>query len=121
MRLELGSIFHRARRLDASEARSAKRSTETQADAEVHVNLGFILSQMGDHAGSQKEFEAAIRLKPDLAEAHYYLGLGLMMAPKILPAQSNLSEKAADFNRTILTPVTPWRQRCSEEEVVKTF
>src|SRR4029453_13927165 len=78
LRAELGSILHRARMFDEA-ANAFRAALELKWDAaELHVNLGFLLNQMGDVPGSIREFETAVKLTPDLPEAYYFLGLGRM-------------------------------------------
>lgn len=44
-------------------------------DATVHMIFGSYLYKVGDHATALKEFEKAVELAPDSAEANYNLGL----------------------------------------------
>jgi tetratricopeptide (TPR) repeat protein len=44
-------------------------------DTGIRLNLGTALFLNGDRAGARREFEAAVRLSPDLPKPHYTLGL----------------------------------------------
>jgi tetratricopeptide (TPR) repeat protein len=44
-------------------------------DAGIHLNLGTALFLSGDAAGARREFEAAVRLSPELPKPQYTLGL----------------------------------------------
>ena len=65
---------------------SDRRRRVGAADHEGFVKALVYAAQTGDLAGSLKSFEAAVKLKPDLAEAHYYIGVGRMLTGDVAGA-----------------------------------
>lgn len=53
--------------------------------ARPHNNLGSLLLQRSDVANAIPQFEAALRIRPDYAEAHANLGIALAQVPGRLP------------------------------------
>ena len=53
--------------------------------ARPHNNLGSLLLQRSDVANAIPQFEAALRIRPDYAEAHANLGIALAQIPGRLP------------------------------------
>jgi len=45
--------------------------------AQVYTHLGLLLWKSGDQTRGLEEFQKAVMSDPDLAEAHYNLGLAL--------------------------------------------
>ena len=72
---ELGRAWLRLRQLD--KAREAlRRATEIDPDDAVgHLELAKVLEALNDTPGATREYERALQLAPELAEAHYGFGI----------------------------------------------
>lgn len=85
-------------------AAAAKAIALAPALAEGHASLGLVLSSTGDHSGAEKEFQTAVRLDPNLYEAHYYWARSCF-------TQGKLEEAAVHFEdaweRSPKDPQTP--------------
>ena len=44
-------------------------------DAGAHFGLGLVLRQQGDHDGAVREFQSALKARPDFPDARYYLAI----------------------------------------------
>lgn len=56
----------------------------------TRINLGSVLTQLGDLEGAAKQFEEALRIEPDRVNAHYNLGVLLAQQRKHEEAISHL-------------------------------
>ena len=100
------NVFHggdSASLVDATVA--ATKAIELAPDsAEAHASLGLVLSTAGDFPGAETQFSAAIRLDPNLYEAHYYRARSFF-------AEGKLQEAAESFEtaweRSPKEPQTP--------------
>ena len=63
------------------------------SDPEFYVRRGTCRHELKDETGAKADYEAAIKVDPQFAAAHYYLGLSLLSAKQRQGAQSEL-EKA---------------------------
>jgi tetratricopeptide (TPR) repeat protein len=72
----------------------------TQNNGIAENNLGSALIEMGQPQLAEVHFESATRLIPELASAHYNLGLVLQM-------QNHLEEAAHEYHRVIALPSDP--------------
>jgi len=52
-------------------------ATRWQQSSEVHILLGNVLSETGQHTRALTEFETALRINPKLAQAYLFYGIGL--------------------------------------------
>lgn len=71
--------------------------------ARPYDNLGIVLLARSDLAGAATEFETALRIRPDYAEAHYDLGKALARIPGRLP-QAIAEFQAALHDRPNYSP-----------------
>jgi TolA-binding protein len=55
-------------------------------------NQGVILWNAGKIAEAQTQFEQAVKMDPNLAEAHYWLGMALVNAGKSPDAKTHFEE-----------------------------
>src|ERR1700690_523209 len=75
-----------------SSVRSLKAQTPGDAAAQAdsgardHNERGIALARQGDQAGAAEEFRAAVKLRPDYAEAYYNLGKSLEQIGQTEPA-----------------------------------
>lgn len=65
-------------------------------DPEWFVRRGTCRHELKDEAGAMSDYQAALKLKPDFAAAHYYVGLSLLDARKPQTAQLSM-EKAVQY------------------------
>lgn len=65
-------------------------------EAEWFVRRGTCKHELKDEDGAAHDFEAAVKVDPKFAAAHYYLGLSLLAQKKRLPATTEL-EKAGQL------------------------
>jgi TolB-like protein/Tfp pilus assembly protein PilF/class 3 adenylate cyclase len=63
--------------------------------AEAHTSLALVLLNDFDFKGSKKEFERAIELNPNYADAHYFLGIA------ILPLRGVFDQAIAEVKRAV--------------------
>jgi adenylate cyclase len=63
--------------------------------AEAHISLALVLHNDFDFKGSKKEFERAIELNPNYADAHYFLGIA------ILPLRGVFDQAIAEVKRAV--------------------
>ena len=79
------------------EAESAGKNAEALAnfesagriapsDPHLRLEIGLLRGKAGDFQGARRAFERAIALQPDLAEAHYDLGVAIIGGSKQAPA-----------------------------------
>ena len=61
-----------------------------KSDAETHYNLGNSLADLKRYKEAEKEFREAIKLNPNVAEAHANLGILYLQQGKINDAQKEL-------------------------------
>ena len=57
-----------------------------QSDAQIYLKIGLLNGKTGDFENAKHAFQRAIELQPNLAEAHYNLGLALVGETKQVPA-----------------------------------
>lgn len=59
---------------------------------EPYVRRGICRHELKDEPGARSDYEAAIKLKPDFAAAHYYLGVSWMMDKNYPNAKTELTK-----------------------------
>lgn len=83
-RINLGRLLHELERHDEAEqvyrdafaiARSERNYSDRGDTALLHFNLGVLLDDLDRGDEAIAEYEAALRVDPDLADAHYNLAL----------------------------------------------
>lgn len=74
------------------------RALKSAPSAAVQTRRGVCRHAMGDEAGAQSDYEAAIKLDPRFAAAHYYLGLQVKKRDK-KTAQKEL-QKAVELDES---------------------
>jgi serine/threonine protein kinase/Flp pilus assembly protein TadD len=70
----LASLYGHSNDWKRATALLEKLAKDDGASPETHADLGFARYQLGDNAHARSELQLALRLKPDLARAYYYLG-----------------------------------------------
>jgi len=65
-------------------------------DPEWFVRRGTCRHELKDEAGAMSDYQAALKLKPDFAAAHYYVGLSQLDSRKPQSAQLSM-EKAVQY------------------------
>jgi Flp pilus assembly protein TadD len=65
-------------------------------DPEWFVRRGTCRHELGDESGAMSDYQAALKVKPDYAAAHYYAGLSLFASRKPQSAQAAM-EKAVQY------------------------
>jgi Flp pilus assembly protein TadD len=63
--------------------------------AELHVNRGLCRHSLKDEPGAKSDFEAAIKIDPAFAPAHYYLGVSLIASGNNAAAAKEFDAAAA--------------------------
>jgi Flp pilus assembly protein TadD len=58
------------------------RALKPQPTAELHTRRGVCRHEAGDDPGAKADFESALKLDPNFAPAHFYLGMHLRTANK---------------------------------------
>jgi Flp pilus assembly protein TadD len=58
------------------------RAIKAKASAELHVRRGVCRHEAGDDPGAKADYDAALKLEPNSAPAHYYLGMHLRTSNK---------------------------------------
>lgn len=61
-------------------------------DPEWYVRRGTCKHELADEGGAQKDYEAALKVDPKFAAAHYYLGLSFLSQKMRGPASSHLDK-----------------------------
>jgi Tfp pilus assembly protein PilF len=56
-------------------AQSGSEERSKEAESIALTNLAFGYAKSGQYTKAVQELKQAVRLKPDLAEAHYFLGV----------------------------------------------
>jgi Flp pilus assembly protein TadD len=69
---------------------------------EPFVRRGICRHELKDEAGARSDYEAAIKLKPDFAAAHYYLGVSWMMDKNYATAKIELTKASTLAGETEL-------------------
>ncbi|MFO0569559.1 MAG: tetratricopeptide repeat protein [Polyangiaceae bacterium] len=70
---------------------------QKKAQADLHTRRGVCRHELKDDAGAKSDYDAALKLDPKFAPAHYYLGMHLKTAGKLKEAQAAL-EKAIELS-----------------------
>lgn len=80
----LAAVAHRFGKLKAPAECVAvlDRAIKAKPVAELYARRGVCRHDAGDDAGAQADYEAALKLEPDSAPAHFYLGKHLMAKDK---------------------------------------
>lgn len=89
-----GKLALEAQRYSEAAAELRKAIADKPDSVTAHVNLGAVLSLMGDSRGARKEFENVLLLAPENLNAHYNLGL--------LFANDNLHQEAISHLQSVL-------------------
>jgi tetratricopeptide (TPR) repeat protein len=112
----IGNAYHALRNLQ-----EAKRAFEAALDdptlaafpelaAQIHKNLGSSLALLGDHEQAVDHYREALRLKPDLAEAHNALGNHYVRLGNYKEALHHLDQVVfSDQKRGRTSAVSGWR------------
>lgn len=67
-------------------------------DPEWFVRRGTCRHELNDEPGARVDYEAAIKVKPEFAPAHYYLGVSWALEKNLTNARASLT-KAADIGK----------------------
>ena len=79
---------------------SLEKAVELKADyPEALIGLGRILWELGDARGALKEFDNAVAVAPDFAEAHYNRGLAEAKMGQLKSADWRLPRSAGSESR----------------------
>ena len=90
-----GKLAFEARRYEDAAA-EFRKALEAKPDSfTARVNLGAVLTQLGDRKGAMEQFEEAIRVDPSKTSAHYNLA--------VLLAGDNKHEQAIGHLRSVLS------------------
>jgi Flp pilus assembly protein TadD len=106
----LANLYNTQRRFDDAATMSAEASkratTAGGANAPEQVyNQGVILWNAGKIAEAKAQFTAALQAKPDLADAHYWLGMANLN-------EGNMSDAASHFDQYLkLAPTGQYAQQ----------
>ncbi|MEZ5319989.1 MAG: tetratricopeptide repeat protein [Vicinamibacterales bacterium] len=90
----LATIYNQQRKFDEAGKMSEKANalsgdaTGGGGSAETVYNQGIILWNQSKQAEAQVQFEKAIKLDPNLADAHYWLGMALVSQGKMQEAKT---------------------------------
>ncbi|WP_437615339.1 tetratricopeptide repeat protein [Sorangium sp. So ce834] len=68
------------------------RAIKLKPEAEFHVRRGTCRHELGDEQGARADYQAAIKVDPKFAAAHYYLGLSFLAERKPQSALAALTE-----------------------------
>ncbi|WP_437515054.1 tetratricopeptide repeat protein [Sorangium sp. So ce1099] len=68
------------------------RAIKLKPEAEFHVRRGTCRHELGDEPGARADYQAAIKVDPRFAAAHYYLGLSFLAERKPQSALAALTE-----------------------------
>lgn len=68
------------------------RALKTNESADLYVRRGVCRHGLNDDAGAQQDYEKALKLDPDFAPAHYYLGMHFKSAGKKKQAKEHLAK-----------------------------
>jgi len=81
----LSTLYNNQKRFDEAAAMSAKAAATGGAsgNADAVFNQGIILWNQGKIAEAKAKFEEALKINPNLAEAHYQLGMALLNEGKL--------------------------------------
>ena len=91
-----GQIEEAAAALDRAISIAQANPTEPGPDVPMSLlGLGYLYERMGDPAKAQQQYERALSLRPELAEAHNNLGA-------LFAAQGKRAEAAASFAKALL-------------------
>lgn len=71
---------------EAAIARMKAAAAETGASAQIHDDLGSLYAQRQEWPQAEEQFEQAVGMQPDFAEAHLHLGFVLQAEQKGDPA-----------------------------------
>ena len=74
------------------------RALKTNESADLYVRRGVCRHGLNDDAGAQQDYEKALKLDPNFAAAHYYLGMHYKTAGKKKQAKEHLT-KARDLGK----------------------
>jgi len=90
---EAHACYLRAKTDDAGRKTSAlsEKQLNKKDRAATYVNMGILQMRQTDYAGSLKSYDAAIRIKPSLAEAHINRGACLIFLGRPQDALSALT------------------------------
>jgi tetratricopeptide (TPR) repeat protein len=111
--LLLASLQLEQGQLEDGKATLAKVPPEAIKDAGVYVNLGVLLLNKKQPLDAWQEFDLAVKLKPDDADAYFYRGLSAYQAKK-------KAEAKADFQKYLeLAPAGD--QANDAKELLKTI
>jgi tetratricopeptide (TPR) repeat protein len=112
----IGNAFHALRNEQkakcAYEAAIADPAVAASPElaAQAYKNLGFSCELLGDHERAVDHYREALRLNPDLAEAHYALGIYYVRLGKYEDALRHLDQVVfTDQTQGHISAVTGWR------------
>lgn len=95
---QLASLYNGQKKFDQAAAMAAEASKRTGgsggagASAETAYNQGVVLWNAGKIADAKAQFEAAVKAKPDYAEAHYWLGMANLNEGKMPEAATGFEQ-----------------------------
>ena len=76
---------------------SLDKAIGRKAQADLHTRRGVCRHELKDEPGAKSDYEAALKLDPKYAPAHYYLGMHYKTSGKAKEAQAAL-EKAVELS-----------------------
>jgi tetratricopeptide (TPR) repeat protein len=87
-------LMAKAQRFDEALNHIDKALVMNSRSARIYLTKGLILSQAGKVRESSDAFSAALKIRPDFAEAHSHLGTSLAMLNQVQDALPHFAEAA---------------------------
>ena len=102
------------RRMELARAQCGRRRWRRSQRRPV-FNQGVILWNAGKIPEAKEQFEQAVKLDPNMADAHYWLGMALVNAGKMPEAAKRTSRPTSSSRRPASTPNGEGHRRIHQE------